>query len=426
MVGGEHSEMRMRRSNLVLAVALVACAPAADDEHATDDPVGETDTNAQPSAAELAKIELGRLLFFDKVISGNMDTACATCHHPDLATGDAISLSAGPGSEGLGEDRVPRPDVDREARNSPPLFALAAFDAMFWDGRTEAAADGRFPTGHGGWLPDGLDGPVAAQAMFPPQIPIEMKGQAGDLDVHGNANEIALLDEEKPEPIWAAYTDRVLALPEYTALLDEAYPERDPTSWSFVDLANAIAAFELEALPTSGSPWDRYRAGETGALSDTQARGHDLFFGKAACGECHVGDDLTDAEYHNTVVPQLGPGKDEENDGRDLGRARVSGLDDDRFRFRTPSLRNVALTGPWMHDGAYTSLDGAVRHMLDPVAAFDAYDVNQVSEELRPELFSDPVLNQEMKDRVSPIFAPTSWPSWTRSPILLRPLHPPT
>ena len=102
----------------------------------------------------------------------------------------------------------------------------------------------------------------------------------------------------------------------------------------------------------------------------------DRFYGDAGCAACHSGWFQTDHDFHAIAMPQLGPGKAArfEIHARDEGRGRVTGDAADAYRFRTPSLRNVALTGPFGHSGAYATLEGVVRHHLDPVASLNSYD----------------------------------------------------
>jgi cytochrome c peroxidase len=112
-------------------------------------------------------------------------------------------------------------------------------------------------------------------------------------------------------------------------------------------------------------------------MSDSAKRGALLFYGKGRCAACHAGPLLTDQLFHNIGVPQLGPGVGDQAP-LDIGRALITGRESDRFTFRTPSLRNVDLTGPWMHNGAYTLLDNAIRHYRDPAGAHRAFDPSQL------------------------------------------------
>jgi cytochrome c peroxidase len=116
-----------------------------------------------------------------------------------------------------------------------------------------------------------------------------------------------------------------------------------------------------------------------------------LFYGAAGCSDCHSGRFQTDHQFHAIAMPQIGPGKGDNlpgfTDGRDdFGRERVTGDTSDRFKFRTPSLRNVALSGPWGHSGAYESLEAVVRHHLDPVNSLLSYDESQLDLPKRADL----------------------------------------
>ena len=139
-----------------------------------------------------------------------------------------------------------------------------------------------------------------------------------------------------------------------------------------------MAAYQMEVFTFLDSPWDRYLQGEEAALSPEAMAGAELFYGKAGCAQCHSGPLLSDLQFYNIGVPQIGPGK-APHEPYDYGRARETGDERDLFAFRTPPLRNVSITGPWMHNGAYTTLEGAVRHHLNPTQAVAEYDFDQLS-----------------------------------------------
>jgi cytochrome c peroxidase len=339
------------------------------------------------------KVLLGQLLFFDKELSGNRDMACATCHHPDLVTGDMLPLSIGTAATGgigpfreLGDGRPFIP------RNAPEVFNRGSTDwtSNFWDSRVAVTPDGKLVSPAGDKLPAGLESVLAVQAMFPVTSRDEMRGRFGDFDVDGNLNELALYDDGDLQGIWDALMDRLLAIPEYRLLFAAAYPDIAEDQLGFEDVANAIAAFEATAFTFPDSPFDRYLAGDRQALSTRQKRGAALFFGEARCWKCHSGSLLTDQEHYNIGVPQLGPGKAPHNPF-DLGRFGQTGKKHDMFAFRTPPLRNVAVTGPWMHNGAYSTLEGAVRHHLNPERALLNYDSSQLDSRLRDTVMNDPI-----------------------------------
>ncbi len=332
-----------------------------------------------------AKVSLGRVLMFDKELSGNRDTACATCHHPRLLTGDALSLSIGTGGGSeLGPPRTLGEGRNRIPRNAPEAFDRGApeWRTMFWDMRVSGDAVAGFASPAHEALPAGLDNVVAAQAMFPVTARDEMRGAVGDRDVFGDENELAAFADSDLAGIWAALMNRLVAIPAYVELFAAAYPGVPSSDLGFQHAADAIAAFEIDAWTLTDSPWDRYLAGDGSAISDAAKRGAILFCGKAGCVGCHRGPLLTDQQAHDIGVPQIGPGKGAESP-QDFGRGRETGEAADRYAFRTPPLRNVTLTGPWMHDGAYTSLAAAVRHHLDPASSLRTYDPSQLAPDLR-------------------------------------------
>ena len=350
-----------------------------------------------------AKFELGRMLFFDKHLSGNQDTACASCHHPSLASGDARSLPSGTGGVGLGPDRTTAEGHDPIPRNSPEIFARgqAEFQSMFWDSRVEIQ-DGQLKTPAGPALPQDVNGVLTAQAMFPVTSRAEMRGFVGDTTSSGNRNELADIDDSDLPAIWQALMDRLQAIPEYNRLFEEAYPDIPAEQLGFQQAADAIATFEADAFASLDSAWDRYVAGDIESITESAKRGAHLFYGSANCASCHSGKLLTDQQHHDLCVPQLGPGKDP-NTGLDPGRVLVTGNKADEFAFRTPPLRNVAATGPWMHNGAYTNLEDAVRHHLDPAAALANYDLQQLDPELQSMVRMDPDVIAALVAEIDPL-----------------------
>jgi cytochrome c peroxidase len=337
-----------------------------------------------------ARVELGRNLFFDKILSGNLNISCASCHHPMAGTGDGLSLPIGEGGRGLGITR----DIGAGAsavharipRNAPPIFNLGAreFIHMFHDGRVaeDPGAPSGFQSPAGDNLPEGLDNVLAVQAMFPVTSGAEMAGQAGE-NPQGDAAALGLL--AGPGGVWDLIAQKLQAIPAYVDLFHAAYPGEVTTAEeiSFVQAANAIAAFEASEWRFDDSPFDRFLRGRHKSLSTEARLGMNVFYGKGGCGSCHSGTFQTDHDFHAIAMPQIGPGKGDNlpgfDDGLDdFGRERVSNNPEDRFRFRTPSLRNVALTAPYGHAGAFNSLDAVIRHHLDPVSSLHSYDISQV------------------------------------------------
>ncbi|MDX2122800.1 MAG: cytochrome c peroxidase [Gemmatimonadota bacterium] len=340
---------------------------------------GVTPLGSAPSASAALQ-NLGQALFYDKVLSGTRDIACSTCHSPVYHTTDLLALSIGTGGEGLAAARRLGTGTF-SSRNAPDLFnrGHTEWRRLFWDGRVERTAGG-FATPAGAALPAGLASPLAAQALFPMLARAEMRGVAG-------SSGLADLPDTEPGMIWDSLAARVTALPGYDALAQAAFPGRQPPALSIADLANALAAFVGTRWHFADTPFDRFLEGDDAALSPEALRGGLLFFGRARCSACHRGPLLTDQEFHNVGVPNLGPGLD---GGPDLGRARVTGAEADRYAFRTPSLRGVAHSPPYMHNGAYRTLTEAVRHYRDVRAALFGFSATGMDPRLAPSLDLSP------------------------------------
>lgn len=253
-----------------------------------------------------ARIELGHLLFFDPVLSANRKVACASCHLPERAMADARHVGAALAIEAGGV--LPR--------STPTIFNVRFQHSQFWDGRADS---------------------LETLALMPVENELEM----------GSSREMAVRD--------------VAAVPQYQTLFKEAYG-------SAVDegsVRRAIAAF-LRSVTANQAPVDKYLAGNDQALSSDAAQGFDLFFGRARCSRCHYlplfagteGPSFVSTEFRITGVPERG--KDVLT--RDVGRGGVTGLpeqdaSDLRHAFKAPTLRNIDKTAPYMHNGAFDTLE---------------------------------------------------------------------
>jgi cytochrome c peroxidase len=339
-----------------------------------------------------ALVDLGQALVFDKILSGNRDIACATCHLPSQHAADGLSLAIGTGGTGAGPSRTLGPGRQFVPRSAPSLLngGLGLF-YLFWDGQVARSGFGPLPPGLGGGgfvTPAGTLLPavpniLAAQAMFPVANRREMRGERGDLDAFGNPNELAQYGDSQFVEIWQAIMRRLLALAAYQAKFAAAFPATPAGQLGFQHAATAIAAFQMQALTKTESPFDRYLSRDDAALTTAEKRGALLFFGKAQCSSCHNGPFLGGASFANAGVPQLGPGT---GNGAplDLGRGGLKDQSFYKFAFRVTPLRNVELTAPYMHDGAFPTLEAVVRHYNDVTLALRTYDVAQLAPELRP------------------------------------------
>jgi cytochrome c peroxidase len=238
------------------------------------------------------KVELGKLLYFDKRVSKDGTVACATCHDPKLAWADDEPTSTGIHNQ-------------KGARKSPTVINAAYAHSQFWDGRAAT---------------------LEAQATGPVENPIEM----------GNTME--------------AVVETLSKIPGYRERFQRVFG----TGVTKDGFAKALAAFERTVL-SGDSPYDRFRAGDASALNDAQKRGLRLFQ-KVGCAGCHAPPLFSTYEFHNAGVDAHKPKPD-------LGRKEVTKKDEDTGAFRVPSLREVAKTAPYFHDGSAKTLAEAVALM---------------------------------------------------------------
>jgi len=345
-----------------------------------------------------AKAQLGMKLFYSKGLGGDKDSACVTCHHPTLGGGDNLSLSIGAEAvlpDLLGQGRLHLstgtnydggPTVPR---NAPTTFNVGLWDeVLFHDGRVESLDKTPNVNGAGNIrTPDSIDintadasagaNLAAAQSRFPVTSPEEMRGHSYAPGT--NADLRAALEER----LNGTSLDPVDSLPVNTwqSEFDAVYGA--PSTISYLLIADAIGEYERSQVFIN-TPWKSYVEGDTSAISNQAKLGALLFFrskseGGADCASCHTGDFFTDEGFHVIAMPQVGRGKGDGTDGSDdFGRFRETADEKDRYAFRTPSLINTEVYGPWGHAGGYTSLHAVVKHHSNPQAAIDNYDINQL------------------------------------------------
>lgn len=284
-----------RLRNSINSVALLFCAAAiANAQKPPVAPVLPKGLGALSYPADNPhleeKVELGKQLYFDKRLSKDDTISCASCHDPDKGWSNGEAFATGVRGQVGG-------------RSSPSIVNSAYSALQFWDGRASQ-----------------LEG----QALGPIQNPIEMDMKIED--VVAKLNKI----EGYKKQFQAIYKTDVTA----------------------DGIAKALAAFERTIL-SGDAPYDRFKAGDTKALSEAAQRGRKLFFGKANCSACHTGHSFSDFAFHN-----LGIGM--EKDMPDLGRFVVTKLEGDKGAFKTPTLREIARTAPYMHDGRFKTLEEVV------------------------------------------------------------------
>ena len=340
---------------------------------------------ARPTPVRSELVRLGQALAFDKILSGNRDISCMTCHLPTFGTGDGRSLSIGQGATGLGTDRV-HPAGLFIPRNAPPLFNLHAIDPFFWDGRVVVDAGGHFVTPARQRVNPRISRPfefgaLSALPLFPVLSREEMRADDG--------NELAAVRDKQTQQVWRLLMERLGRIREYRRMFEAAYPGTVFPDMTFGHASNAIAGFFIDRLAFNDSPWDRFLAGDDLAMNEVQLRGARNFL-TARCSICHNGPALTDNGFHNVAVAQFGPGKGDGPSGRDdFGRMRETGRSEDRYAFRTPPLRNVELTAPYGHDGAFFSLREFVAHYSESHLKLRAFDGSEVEPALRGTLLAN-------------------------------------
>jgi cytochrome c peroxidase len=319
-----------------------------------------------------ARADLGRLLFFDRLLGIKLDNACAGCHAPANGFGDTQPIAIGIENNNI---VGPRRTGPRNQRRTPIVLNNAFYPALMWNSRFAALSGDPFDNRDGFLFPpperltlSDKAHLLTAQAFIPPTERNEMAGFefVGDNDA-----------------IRAEVVRRLNDTPNYRKLFRRTFREMRPGDRITYDhLAAAIAEFEF-ALTFADAPLDRFARGKTNAMTDGQKRGAVLFFGRAGCVRCHAvagesNEMFSDFTTHVLAVPQIaprttnstfdGPGANE-----DFGLEQVTGDPADRYKFRTSPLRNLVLQSAFFHNGAYTTLEEAIAHHLDVRASVRGY-----------------------------------------------------
>jgi len=357
-----------------------------------------------------ALADLGRLVFFDNIQGLHNDNSCAGCHGPNFGMGDSGSMAIGIGNNGIiGHERTGA----RNQRKTPVIVNSAFFPKLMWNGRFFAPTDDPFDNSAGFVFPapegttrfpsgdDRFPVLLAAQGHIPQTELVEMSGftnTAGTIGPLFDQFDDGLGEPLPPaddtgtrnEPIREVVLARFNHSPEYRRLFGEIYNGGLPFPQGGIEfhmIGQALAEFQM-SLTFADAPLDRFARGEHGAMTDRQKRGALLFFGKARCVACHaVAGSANEmfSDFQNRVIgaPQItpvfgvgtgnvlfdGPGQDE-----DFGAEQISGDPADRYKFRTAPLRNAAVQPAFMHNGAFTRLEDAIRHHLDVFDSARTYD----------------------------------------------------
>ena len=289
------------------------------------------------------KEKLGKLLYFDPLLSGDNNISCAHCHHPDLGFTDNRALSMGHGGSGIGQSRLGGAVL---RRSSPTIWNSGYNHKQYWDGRADD---------------------LEHQAGFPIQ-------------------DIQEMAQDKDELI-----KELQNIPEYVQLFNEAFGSNDIIkSVTFENVTFAIAAFE-RTITANNTRFDQYSRGNHLALSKSERRGLNLFRSlKTRCFECHNFPTFNNPDFKAIGVPNL------ENNEPDLGRAEIVGKGYENA-FKVPTLRNIALTAPYMHNGIFNTLDEVVDFYAGGGGRSHGFKGSQLDDKIRKFDLS----HEERKDLVA-------------------------
>lgn len=317
-----HNQKTIRIAAPAMSAAYLLAVLCATQSHAADkklEPLGPVPVPADnPMTPE--KIELGRMLYFDPRLAGDSSISCAKCHDPSKGFSNGLQMSdAYPGT--------------KHWRHVPTVLNAAYLKAQFWDGRAAT---------------------LEAQAIGPIAAPIEM-----------NQNYTHLVE-------------KLMGIPWYRDQFKKVFK----SDINLDNLAKAIAAFE-RTIVSKPTAVDKYLMGDKAALNENQKKGMDLFTGKANCIACHYGPALADAEFHTLGVPEIDELKTDTDRiatrhffasdqkypnprsvNSDYGRELITKSQSDRGKFKTPSLRELVHTAPYMHNGAFETLDDVIEFFM--------------------------------------------------------------
>ena len=386
-----------------------------------------------------AMANLGRLLFFDKILGLHNDNSCAGCHAPANGFGDSQPMAIGVDNNNV---VGPNRHGPRNQRRSPQVANTAFYPALMWTPRFVALSGDPFDASLGFKFPPpenivtGVPTLLSAQGSLPSTELVEMAGFTGITanpgpfgerhlqfdDGHGQALPAPDGTGVHNFPIQAAVDARLNAIPAYLDMFGDVFNGGEPLPAGGITInmrRRAIAEFQT-SLKAANAPLDRFARGELTAMTAGQKRGALLFFGQARCVECHAvaggsNEMFSDFKPHRIGGPQVSPvfgvgtgdvifdGPDE---NEDFGFQQTEGDPAMRYMFRTAPLRNLKMAPAFFHNGAFGTIQAAIEHHLDVGKSLRGYSpaANNLPADLSPGPFQgilkagiDPLLKQEMK-----------------------------
>ena len=315
----------------------------------------------------------GHMLYYDPILAIKQDNGCAGCHSPTTGYADTKSIAIGIDSNGLVGPGRAGPRIKRRALSA---INIAFYPRLTWNNRFESLSGDSFDNRAGFRMPqpEGL-----SLSRFS-----HLLAAAACISVTDRMGLVGFKFEGDNDAIRATLAARVDANKRYRRMFAKVYPEINAGApITFDMMANAIAEYEM-TLVYANAPIDQYARGDLAAMSEDEKRGALLFFGKARCVECHAvsgqaNEMFSDFAGHVVAVPQLVPENslatfDGPNANEDYGFEQVTHNPADRYKFRTTPLRNLGAQRVFFHDGAFTHIDGAIKHHLDVFASARNYD----------------------------------------------------
>ncbi|MGB0454848.1 MAG: cytochrome-c peroxidase [Bacteriovoracaceae bacterium] len=400
----------MRVAKLVFFLFIVSTAPALasgqlDQELAAFINQFRIKPLKAPKAVKPELYRLGKSLFSEKALSGNKNISCASCHSPSMGTADGLPLGIGEGAN-FNHSPINQAQGLILKRNTPGLFNIGheSLKSMFWDRRVMKDHRGGFQSP---WKEISGQNPQLShisslfthvgevQALFPILSPEEMLGMPGE-------NEIASLPSN--ELIAEKLTERILNITRYKELFKKAFPQTPIEKINIGHIAKAIFAFEKKEFSVTNTPWDQYLRGDTEAISVSEKKGAKIFFNKGLCIRCHFTSTFGGLGAANVAVPQVSTSASAIDKGQCFG---TSG--EHCYRFKVPMLRNVKLTAPYMHNGAYQTLKEVIDHYNDTSYSLNSFDITKLNQKYqdsyKDRIFThdDPQIHEETWKQSHPL-----------------------
>ncbi len=316
-------------------------------------------------------IDAGSVAFKSMALSGNRDISCERCHLDEFGTADGLPMAVGVGGNNdKGNERLTKSGGTLVQRNAFSLKGRSdpVFTSYFWDGKAQRQNKINI-TQLGELIPEGFNSLLSVAAILPIIERDEFLGRQSLLTSNLIEEKVGdVVYYQKFKMVSQALFERLRSPKENVDKVLALSLKKSGVTISpmvLVDIGNRLAAFIDSKFQCKVSAWDKYMSGDRNALTDNQKQGAFLFYGKGRCGSCHIGSYHSDFKFHSIGTPQGSFGPHSRH--RDIGRAAVTHVNNDLYRFRTPPLNGVITTAPYGHSGVFKDLESVVVHHLNPL-----------------------------------------------------------